>query len=520
MRMGAPGYNPIMADIILSTLNARYAHAAFGLRYLLANLGELQPRAAIAEFDISQRPIDVAEAILVRQPRILGLGVYIWNVGPMTELVGILKRAAPHMTIVVGGPEVSHECEQQEIVRLADYTIGGEADLEFARLCAQLLGGQRPLMRVLQAEPPPLPALRLPYDLYDERDIAHRVIYVEASRGCPFSCEFCLSSLDVPVRNAPLPEFLAAMEQLLRRGVTQFKFVDRTFNLNAAIGRSILQFFLERLMPGLFVHFEMIPDRLPDSLRDLIRRFPEGALQFEVGIQSFNSKVQALISRKQNNEKTEENLRWLRAETGVHVHADLIVGLPGESLESFAAGFDRLFALRPQEIQIGMLKRLRGTPIVRHDAAWEMVYNPQAPYEVLRTKLIDFAAMCRLRRFARYWDLVANAGRFVHCLPLLLAGTSPFERFAALADWLWATTRQTHGIALVRLFELLLRFAKEQSRIEVGAFAQALWSDYRREGRTDKPSFLAGFDLAEAPEEAMACRDGPERQSRHRMART
>lgn len=506
-----------MAEILLSTLNARYAHAAFGLRYLLANLGELKPRAAIAEFDISQRPIDIAEAILARRPSILGLGVYIWNVGPMTELVGILKRAAPRLTIVLGGPEVSHECAEQEIVRRADFTITGEADLAFANLCGKLLRGQRPLLPIIQAEPPEFSDLQLPYGLYDDKDVAHRVIYVEASRGCPFSCEFCLSSLDVPVRNAPLEPFLAQMDCLLKRGVKQFKFVDRTFNLNPNIGRAILQFFLDRHEPGLFVHFEMIPDRLPESLRELIVQFPEGALQFEIGIQSFNPEVQALISRRQNNEKTEENLRWLRAQTGVHIHADLIVGLPGESLESFAAGFDRLVALGPQEIQVGILKRLRGTPIVRHDKTWEMVYGPQAPYEVLSTKLIDFTTMCQLRRFARYWDLIANSGRFVHTLPLLLAGDSPFAHFMALSDWLWTTTRQTHGIALVRLFELLLKFVKEQRPGDVGEFARSLARDYRQDGRTDTPSFLAEFDLPEVPRERSAVA-GQERQARHRLA--
>ncbi len=505
-----------MSEILLSTLNARYAHAAFGLRYLFANLGELQPRAAIAEFDISQRPIDIAEKILAHQPRILGLGVYIWNIAPTTELVGILKRAAPRMTIVLGGPEVSHEYEAQEIVRLADFTITGEADLEFTKLCGQLLRGQRPLINIIQADPPHFNEMRLPYDHYTSDDVAHRVIYVEASRGCPFTCEFCLSSLEVPVRNAPLDAFLAEMEKLLDRGVKQFKFVDRTFNLNIQIGRAILQFFLERIQPGLFVHFEMIPDRLPDPLRELIAQFPDGALQFEVGIQTFNPEVQSLISRRQNNEKTVENLRWLRMQTKVHVHADLIVGLPGESIASFATGFDKLYSIRPQEIQVGMLKRLRGTPIVRHDAPWEMVYSPQAPYEVLSTKLIDFADMCRMRRFARFWDMLANSGRFVHALPLLLNEGSPFANFMRLSEWLWQTTRQTHGIALMRLFELLLKFAKEHQAEWIDHFAHELWKDYRRDGRTDKPSFLTEFELVEEPGERVIARVGSERQSRHR----
>jgi len=150
---------------------------------------------------------------------------------------------------------------------------------------------------------------------------------------------------------------------LLDRGLRQFKFVDRTFNLNLNISKAILQFFLERYRPGLFLHFEMIPDRLPEALRSLIRQFPPGALQFEVGIQTFNETVSGLISRRQDNLKLEDNLRFLRNETGVHIHTDLIVGLPGEDLASFAAGFDRLVAMNPQEIQVGILKRLRGTPL-------------------------------------------------------------------------------------------------------------------------------------------------------------
>jgi hypothetical protein len=196
------------------------------------------------------------------------------------------------------------------------------------------------------------------------------------------------------------------------------------------------------------VHFEMIPDRLPEPLRAIIAQFPPGALQFEVGIQTFNERVAALISRRQDNTKAEAALRWLCEQTGVHVHADLIVGLPGEDAASFAAGFDRLVALRPQEIQVGMLKRLRGTPIVRHDAEWGMVYSPTPPYEVLQTKLIDFFTMQRLRRFSRYWDLVANSGNFPG-----LEWT--FDSFLRFSDWLYAQTHQTHAIARERLRRLL-----------------------------------------------------------------
>jgi len=487
-------------DIILTALNARYAHAAFGLRYLMANLGDLREQAAILEFDVNQRPTDVLESILARSPRIVGIGVYIWNVAQATQLVADLKRIRPGVTIVLGGPEVSYETDQQEIVQFADYVITGEADLAFAGLCRQLLAGRRPLMKVVPAELPQLggcdTALSLPYDLYTDEDLAHRVVYVEASRGCPFKCEFCLSSLDVPVRNVPLDDFLAGMGRLLDRGLRQFKFVDRTFNLNLNIGRSILEFFHQRYTPGLFLHFEMVPDRLPEALRDPIRRFPAGALQFEVGIQSLNDEVCRRISRRQDVSRLEDNLRFLRDQTGVHVHADLIVGLPGEGLESFAAGFDRLVKLRPQEIQVGLLKRLRGTPIVRHDVEWGMVYSPYPPYEVLQTGAIDFATMQRMRRFARYWDLIANSGNFVGTTPLLWeppaaqGDASPFAGFLAFSDWLFGRVGRNHSIALDNLAERLFIYLTQQAGHEFNRVAAILWRDYRQGGRRDGPEFL------------------------------
>ena len=585
-----------MPDILLTTLNAKYIHAAFGLRYLFANLGPLRARAGLVEFDINQRPLDIAELMLAQNPKIIGLGVYIWNVAPATEVLAAVKRIRPEVIVILGGPEVSYETEQQEIVRLADHVITGEADLKFAEVCAQLLDREvgvqalacspdtlkRELQpsappKIIPAELPDLGRLTLPYEFYDARDIAHRVIYVEASRGCPFTCEFCLSSLDIPVRQTPLPTFLAEMQKLLDRGVQQFKFVDRTFNLNIATSRAILEFFLARHRPGNFYHFEMIPDRLPIELREIIARFPPGSLQFEVGVQTFNDEVGTLIKRRQNYARLEENFRFLRAETGVHIHADLIVGLPGESVESFAAGFDRLVALGPQEIQVGILKRLRGTPIVRHDAEWDMAYNPHPPYEILQNKLIDFGTMQKLRRFARHWDLVGNSGNFVearrllwrdavpaenagppvqvrgasplpfgrgegqgegNCLSDLVASVrlvpltpalspsagerendvataSPFANFLRWSEWLHARAGRSDGIALVRLMEWMFEFLTVELKRDAQTVAEILWRDYQRGGRRDKPSFLREF-LGDTPPTPVRKTDSSaKRQSRH-----
>jgi hypothetical protein len=263
----------------------------------------------------------------------------------------------------------------------------------------------------------------------------------------------------------------------------------------------------------------MIPDRLPAELRTIIAKFPPGALQFEVGIQTFNPETGSLISRRQNYDRLADNFNFLRRETGVHIHADLIVGLPGESLASFAAGFDRLIALGPQEIQVGILKRLRGTPIARHDVEWQMLYHPQPPYEILQNRLIDFATLQRLRRFAKYWDLVGNSGNFVETTPLIWSSDPPFAGFLRLSDWLYAHTGRTDSIALMRLMELLFVYLTDCLLLDKIRIAETLWRDYQRGGRFDKPGFMKDYLPATEPRATRAARnDGtnlPKRQARH-----
>jgi radical SAM superfamily enzyme YgiQ (UPF0313 family) len=562
--------------ILLCTLNARYSHAAFGLRYVYANLGELQASAKILEFTINQDPREIAETILAEDPRIVGLGVYIWNSRQSLELVSILKRLRPGLKLVLGGPEVSYEAESQAICQLADLTIQGEGDLLFAQVCRDYLGsgtpvqdesqgpsqshnegqaqisiespipssgpgptpstGRWPNERFLSAPLPDISELKLPYSLYTDSDIQNRVLYVEASRGCPYKCEYCLSSLDKSVRSFDLDRFLGEMQSLIDRGARQFKFIDRTFNLSISTSSRILRFFLDRMcqitdktaQPGLFLHFEMVPDRLPEELRELIRQFPKGALQFEIGIQTWNPQVARLVSRRQNYERIRENFAFL-AETGnVHTHADLIVGLPGETLESFAQGFDAVCALKPDEIQVGLLKRLKGTPIIRHDAEWAMVYQEHPPFQVLSTKTMSFADIQRMGRFSRYWDLIANSGNFKTTLSLIeeLAhqreSKSLFWEFDRLCAYLNQRHGQSHGIALLSLTESVWSYLRAQPELAEDRVRSALVHDYAEVVRRDVPNFLRmnGSSSAKTSENsalvpAQAGFVTPKRQRRH-----
>jgi radical SAM superfamily enzyme YgiQ (UPF0313 family) len=493
--------------ILLSTLNARYTHASLGLRYLLANMGPLREETRLQEFVIGAKTADVVERLLAHKPRIVGFGVYIWNVEETTRVVAMLRRVAPGVTVVIGGPEVSYETGEQAIARLADYVVTGWGDVTFPKLCGEILNGPKPLMKVHAGVQPPMAEVALPYQLYSDEDIAHRTLYVEASRGCPFKCEFCLSSLDKTAWPFPLDAFLAELDALYGRGARLFKFVDRTFNLNVKTSMRIMEFFLERIAAApndpVYAHFELVPDHLPEALKETIAKFPPGALQFEIGIQSFNPEVQALVSRRQDNAKAADNIRWLCERSHAHLHVDLIAGLPGEDVASFARGFDQLVGLGAHEIQFGILKRLRGTPIIRHTEPFGMVYDPYPPYTVLATSLVDFATMQRLVRFARYWDLVANSGRFANTIHQLL-GAAPFENFMAFSDWMYTRTDATHRIALDRLANLVKEWL-QRCGMDRDAVAALVASDYA--GRIDH-----------AADKAKPAAVAPARQMRHLAA--
>lgn len=462
-------------------------HTAFGLRYLYANLGALQQQTLIKEFTIQERPLDIAEKLLSLKPRIIGFSLYIWNITETTETVALIKQIAPKTIIVLGGPEVSHYPDIPDIVNLADYTVQGAGEISFKRLCEEILTHKRPLNKIIKGEVSPLEQLALPYQYYTDEDLRNRLIYVEASRGCPFKCEFCLSALDKTSKPFGLSTFLEEIDKLFQRGARNFKFIDRTFNLKVSTSVNILEFFLERMTDNLYLHFEVVPDNLPDRLKQAIQRFPKNSLQFEIGVQTFDPEIQSLISRKQDNQKTCDNLIWLKENTGAHLHTDLIFGLPADTLENFAKSFDQLVALKPHEIQLGILKRLRGAPINRHDETYKMRYKQTAPYNILSTQDIDFFALQRVNRFARYWDMIANSGRFKHTLSIIINdengeknNSSAFQRFMQLTDSLYKETESTWKIALPRLYKLLYGVLVDELLIKKNIVFDALNKDFAK----------------------------------------
>jgi radical SAM superfamily enzyme YgiQ (UPF0313 family) len=456
------------------------------LRLLKANLGVWEDRAGILEFALRQPLAEKTGPILDAAPRILGISVSIWNHQGTVELLRALedrwKIEGGRPVIILGGPEVFSLPAEAEIIRHADWVIRGEGEDVFRELCGLLLsrGGRRQsqegAIRVLpsvmeiqgkfiEARPVDLAAIDPGYRLYTGEDLCRKLVYVEASRGCPFGCEFCQSSVPVGgdrrVRNFPLDVFLPEMAALIKRGGRAFKFLDRSFNLDIGRARRIMEFFLEHLTffspaGGAYVHFEMVPSRFPVELREAVARFPPGGLRLEIGIQTFNTETARLINRPGNPEQELEVLQFLKEKTQAIVHADLIAGLPGEGLASFARGFDRLRQAGPAEIQLGILKGLPGTPILRHNGPAGMVYAPDPPYEVQETAALPRQDLDRIKNFARFWELIVNRGAFEDLVPALLPEGEPvFRRFLALSDRLlehfgrsWGIDRQDLRAAL------------------------------------------------------------------------
>lgn len=512
-------------DILLITLNARYAHASLGLRYLKANLYELEDRAEILEFTIQQNRESMLEEIHKRSPKIVSFGLYIWNFNETTALIQDLRALMPDLIINIGGPEVSYEYETIAIFPLVDYLITGWGDVSFYQLAKSILLEGKPWpTKVIKGVEPPLEEIKLPYYLYNEEDIAHRTVYIEASRGCPFKCEFCLSSLDKTAWRFPLGPFLEAMEDLYRRGLRQFKFVDRTFNLKKDFTLAILDFFLDKIAnnpdESLFLHFELVPDYLSDELKAKILEFPDGSLQFEIGIQTLNTTTQQLISRRTNLPVAKENISWLSKNTDVHLHVDLIVGLPDEDLTSFAQGFDELWSWEPQEIQVGILKRLKGVPIIRHSQEFEYRFSQVPPYSILQNRDMPFTTVMEMERFAKFWDSVANSGRFKVILPIILE-KQPFKHFSALSQSLYQTFGRSYGIALDRLFRAVFDHLVNERALPEKVVREAMREDFLRTGIKGWPKYLGDRPDAllfaqETPAEQAAKQALPQRQRQHR----
>ncbi len=476
--------DPQPADMVLATYNARYTHTALGLRRLIANLGPNPPRTAWHEFYMRVPVEFAAEQIRAHQPRLVALGVYIWNAKRITELIRSLRASDPDLIIVLGGPEISAAPESFPVYELVDAVIVGEAESIFGSWCRRLLHGVRPPHKVIRASVPDLSTLTLPYSLYSDKDLRTRHIYVETTRGCPFHCDFCVSGCEDGIREFPLDDTLNALCGLAERGVQTLRFVDRTFNARPGRGARILDTLRPWADHGLRLHLEFTPQAVyREDLQQALCDWPPGALHIEVGIQSFNETVLRRVNRPGVGQE-EAALRFLLETGRAEVHADLIVGLPGEDWDSIAAGFDRLVKIGPQEIQVGILKNLPGTALKQHITEWNLSFDSEPPYALRSSALLSPDDLARLTRFAAFWDRLANHKQFPRTLQFLLRNhVSAFASFMHVSDWLYAGLGRTHSIDLYDLCTALYAYLTYELQYDREEIQPALVADFCADGK-------------------------------------
>lgn len=430
---------------LLCAVNSQYIHASLAVWYLKA---AADGAPAVYESTINRPLEQTADELIARRPDFLGFSCYIWNIQYVKALCVLVKSALPQVKILLGGPEVSYRADAVlEEIPQADFVCCGEGEHPFAALYTALENGRSGdgiagiYTRQTSAAPYLTTALPpSPYCAEYFSALNGRIAYIESSRGCPFSCAFCLSGRCGGVRFFPLERTKREMLLLAASGAKTVKFVDRTFNADRARAREIFSFigahYGREIPQGVCFHFEIGGDLLDAQTMAVLQTLPPGAVQFEIGLQSFNEQTLAAVHRKTDLDRLCANIRALVAMGNIHLHIDLIAGLPYEDMASFADSFNTAYALRPHRLQFGFLKLLHGTDMRERPAEFPCTYRAEPPYEVLCTPWLSKAELHRLQSVEQAFDAIHNSGRFRRTEDYLLSvlHCTPFALFAALAE--------------------------------------------------------------------------------------
>jgi len=460
-------------DLVLVGINSKYIHTNLAVRSLKAQLPEFE--VVIVELSINDSLQRIAQHLLNVETSLYGFSCYIWNMELVLKLAEIVKKARPQSKILFGGPEVSFDApELLNSHPFIDLIIQGEAELKLRQLIAagedegrvhQIPGlcfrsqtGE--IKQTPDQKPLSMNSLAFPYSSDDLKMSGNRIIYYETMRGCPFSCSYCLSSTIQGVQMLPLERVFREMDVFIAAGIKQVKLVDRTFNCDIKRAKAIFRYLIARGGQTNF-HFEMTGDLIDDEMIEILKEAPSGLLQFEIGVQSTDPKALAAIGRKISLKETEENVRKLLANGNIHIHLDLIAGLPYESYDVFKVSFNRVMALHPDMLQLGFLKCLKGTRIRREENGHQYAYTQFPPYEIIANKYISSAELYRLRDIEVLVDRYYNSGCFGMSLAAALNQgpfQTPFEFFEKFSEFWTAQGYYDVGKSREQLFEILLRF--------------------------------------------------------------
>lgn len=503
--------------ILLTTLHSKYIHASLALPYLAGYCAAPGRTLLIREFSVHQPKDTLLAELLADEPDILCFSVYLWNRRLTLELVASLKRIAPRLRIVLGGPEVSFEGSDFFARHPVDALISGEGEIPLRQLLDAWSRGAYPghcagLQLPGDAAPPGQSRVE-PLDNIPSPFAAGRValerglVYYESSRGCPFSCSFCMSSLDDRVRSFSMERIRSDLRLLLDQQVGQIKFVDRTFNYDATRARDIWAFLLRHNRNSRF-HFEIGAQLLDEESLRFLEQVPPDIFQFEIGVQSTRPDTLRQVDRNVDPQALLETLRRLRRHTRVHLHLDLIAGLPGEDYRHFLRSLEQVAAVDAGHLQIEAVKLLPGSPLRGEAAARKIVFDPSPPYGILHSPDLNFAELERIRGIGRLYDLLLNSRRFVYLWSALQRLSSGWSGHLEDLDRFWREQGLfRRSLGLTELFRVLDDYLHwRYAGIERARCREALARDYAHQERTASGSAPDFFDTRLTEEEEQAVR--------------
>lgn len=506
-------FTPFNMNIIISTLNAKYIHTSLSIRYLKA-YAQPDYDVQLAEYTIKDPIMNIVGDLYSKKPDVIGFSCYIWNIEETMKVVAMLKKINPELVIILGGPEVTYDVgEWLDQIPGADFIVIGEGEVTFKALLSEIEGAndykkvggiayRQNGKKIIQPQngKVDLKSLPTPYRLEEDRsDLSKRVTYIETSRGCPFSCQFCLSSIEVGVRYFDREKIKEDIRYLMANGAKTIKFVDRTFNISRSYAMEMFQFLIDEHLPGVVFQFEITADIMrPEVIQFLNDNAPAGLFRFEIGVQSTNDHTNDLVMRRQNFEKLTRTVTMVKEGQKIDQHLDLIAGLPEEDYHSFRKTFNDVFELRPEEMQLGFLKMLRGTGLRIRADEHQYIYSDHAPYEILGNNVLSFDDIVRIKQVEDVLEKYWNDHRMDHTTEYLIKTVfqSPFDFFQDFGTYWDQQGWSRIGHQLEDLFRRLQQFLVSRESVELKNIIGLMKLDYflNQKYKPRKPWWEASLD--------------------------
>lgn len=498
---------------LLVAINAKYIHsnlAVYSLKAFNDKYGKSANQVEIAEYTINQYSEDIVRDIYKQKPDAIGFSCYIWNIDMVKEIASDYKKICPGTEIWVGGPEVSYNVEQVLRENKAiDYVMYGESEQTFCDVMNSYgkmnidklyqikgIGFKNGEETVVTMPQNPVDMSDIPFVYKDMSDFENKIIYYETSRGCPFSCSYCLSSIDKKLRFRNLEMVKKEIQFFLDNKTNQVKFVDRTFNCNKKHAMEIWRYIKEHDNGVTNFHFEIAADIMNDEEIELIRDMRPGLIQLEIGVQSTNSCTLEAINRKTNIDKIAKVTEKIRQGGNIHQHLDLIAGLPFEDINSFENSFNQVYAMKPDQLQLGFLKVLYGSMMKEESEKYGIEYSSRTPYEVLKTKWISFDDILKLKEIEAVVEIYYNSFQFENTIRTLEKYfESAFELYEKLGHFYQEHSEKGEKHSRVKRYELVLEFVKELGLWDKESWNEILTKDfYLRENSKSRPEFSKNID--------------------------